>query len=63
MRTVPVLIYLVSRGSLYGKVQSAVAWIDRGKWEMTGRMRDEEKTLAGVEIMSIVLRKADTLTQ
>lgn len=59
----PILIYLLLRGSLHGQVQSAVAWIDRGKWEMTGRMRDEEKTLAGVEIMSIVLRKADTLTQ
>lgn len=26
-------------------------------------MRDDEKTLAGVKIVSIVLRKADTLTQ
>lgn len=26
-------------------------------------MRDDEKTVAGVEIASIVLRKADTLTQ
>lgn len=26
-------------------------------------MRDDEKTLAGVEIVSIVLRKADTITQ
>lgn len=26
-------------------------------------MRDDEKTLAGVEIVSMVLRKADTLTQ
>lgn len=26
-------------------------------------MRDDEKTLAGVKIVSIVLRKADTLTK
>lgn len=26
-------------------------------------MRDEEKTLAGVEIVSILLRKSDTLIQ
>jgi hypothetical protein len=60
---VPILIYLLLRGSLYGKFQCSVAWIDRAKWGMTDRMRDEEKDLAGVEIMSVVLRKADTLTQ
>lgn len=30
---------------------------------MTVKMKNDEMTLAGVEITSIVLRKADTLTQ
>lgn len=63
LERVPILIHLLSRGYLEGKPQSTGTWIDHCKQEMTVKMRDDEKTLAGVKIVSIVLRKADTLTK
>lgn len=63
LERVPVLIHLLSRGYLEGKPRSTGTWIDHCKQEMTVKMRDDEKTLAGVKIVSIALRKAGTLTQ
>lgn len=63
LKIVPILIHLLSRGHFCGQARSTGTQIDHCKQEMTVKMRDDEKTLAGVEIVSMALRKADTLTQ